>query len=141
DLAKRVGADESRLERTIVRINTIESTSPLAHADSIDSASLPAVLVPSEPPSPDTLFEQSEVRSRVRAAMAKLPPRERHIVRLYYFADATMKQIGEAIGVNESRVSQLHARAMQRLRSLMADDPAAAVAMPKPTPKPARPRL
>jgi hypothetical protein len=52
--------------------------------------------------------------------MAKLPPRERHIVRLYYFGDATMKQIGAAIGVNESRVSQLHARAIQRLRTLMA---------------------
>jgi RNA polymerase sigma factor for flagellar operon FliA len=132
DLAKRVGADESRLERTIVRISTIESTSPLAHGDAIDSASLPAVLVPSEPPAPDLLFEQTEVRSRIRAAMAKLPPRERHIVRLYYYADATMKQIGEAIGVNESRVSQLHARAMQRLRRLMLDEPAA-----EPTPAPA----
>ena len=125
DLAKRVGADESRLERTIVRINTIESTSPLAHGDAIDSASLPAVLVPSEPPAPDSLFEQTEVRDRVRAAMAMLPPRERHIVRLYYFGDVTMKQIGEEIGVNESRVSQLHARAMQRLRGLLEAEPAA----------------
>src|SRR5438132_13367306 len=69
DLAARVGSDEKRLSRTIVRINTIEATSPLAHADNIDSASLPAVLVPSEPPSPDTLFEQAEVRTRVRTAM------------------------------------------------------------------------
>ena len=78
------------------------------------------MLVPSEPPSPDFLFEQGEVRDRVRAAMAKLPARERRIIRLYYFGEATMKQIGEAIGVNESRVSQLHARAMQRLRKLLA---------------------
>src|SRR5262245_33907776 len=70
DLAKRVGAEESQLERTIVRINTIESTSPMANLDSIDSASLPAVLVPSEPPSPDALFERQEVRDRVRHAMA-----------------------------------------------------------------------
>jgi RNA polymerase sigma factor for flagellar operon FliA len=139
DLAKRVGADESRLERTIVRISTIESTSPMAHAEGIDSATLPAVLVPSEPPAPDSLFEQSEIRDRVRAAMAKLPPRERHIVRLYYFAEATMKQIGEAIGVNESRVSQLHARAMQRLRALMSGA-APEVKAVKP-PKAARPRL
>src|SRR6187402_2387458 len=41
DLAKRVGSDESRLERTIVRINTIESTSPMANLDSIDSTTLP----------------------------------------------------------------------------------------------------
>ena len=120
DLARRVGSDEARLERTILRINTIESTSPLANFDSIDSASLPAVLVPSEPPSPHRLFEQSEVRGRVRSALAQLPARERRIIGMYYFAEATMKQIGEAIGVNESRVSQLHARAMQRLRKVMA---------------------
>jgi RNA polymerase sigma factor for flagellar operon FliA len=143
DLAKRVGADESQLERTIVRINTIESTSPLANLETVDSASLPAVLVPSEPPSPDALFEQGEVRDRVRRAMASLPARERHIVHLYYFAEATMKQIGEEIGVNESRVSQLHARAMQRLRKLLSQEtplPAAPVAKPA-APKPARPRL
>src|SRR6476660_9113856 len=45
DLAKRVGADESRLERTILRINTIESTSPLANFETMDTATLPAVLV------------------------------------------------------------------------------------------------
>ncbi len=139
DLAKRVGADEARLERTIVRISTIESTSSVANPDGMDNASLPAALVPRELPGPDALFEQTEARDRVRAAMAKLPPRERHIVRLYYFAEATMKQIGEAIGVNESRVSQLHARAMQRLRGLMGVTPAAAV--PAARPKPARPRL
>jgi RNA polymerase sigma factor FliA len=138
DLAKRVGADQSRLERTIVRISTIESTSSIANPDGLDNASLPAALVPRELPSPDSLFEQAETRDRIRAAMAKLPPRERHIVHLYYFADATMKQIGEAIGVNESRVSQLHARAMQRLRSLMGVEPAGA---PQPKPRPARPRL
>jgi RNA polymerase sigma factor for flagellar operon FliA len=112
DLARRVGADEARLERTIVRINTIEQTSPLANVDSFDQASLPAVLVPSEPLSPDRTYEQIEARDRMRAALGQLPPRERRIVSLYYFGEATMKQIGEEIGVNESRVSQLHARAI-----------------------------
>ncbi len=119
DLARRVGTDEARLERTIVRISTIESTSPLANFDSLDTSTLPAVLVPSEPPSPDRLYEQTETRDRVRDAMASLPARERKIVALYYFGEATMKQIGDAIGVNESRVSQLHARAIQRLRKPM----------------------
>jgi len=140
DLAQRVGSDEARLERTIVRINTIESTSPLANIDNIDSASLPAVLVPSEPPSPDRLYEQGEVRSRVRAALAMLPARERRIVSLYYFSEATMKDIGAAIGVNESRVSQLHARAIMRLRKLMTTG-IATMAAPVAAAKPARPRL
>lgn len=119
DLARRVGTDEAQLERTIVRINTIESTSPLANLDALDSSTLPAVLVPSEPISPDRLFEQTQTRERIHTAMARLPVRERRILSLYYFGEATMKQIGQEIGVNESRVSQLHARAIQRLRKLL----------------------
>ena len=49
-----------------------------------------------------------------------------------------MKQIGEAIGVNESRVSQLHARAMQRLRALMTTGP---IEVAAPKPKAVRARL
>jgi len=119
DLAKRVGADVSRLERTIVRINTIESTSPMANLDTVDSSTLPAVLVPSEPLSPHRLFEQGEMRDRVSGALQTLPAREQKIIRLYYFEEATMKQIGRAIGVNESRVSQLHARAISRLKQAL----------------------
>src|SRR6187399_3291464 len=47
DLAARVGTDEVRLSRTIVRINTIEATSPLASGDNVDNATLPAALCPS----------------------------------------------------------------------------------------------
>lgn len=119
DLARRVGSDVPRLERTIVRITTIESTSPMANLETIDSSTLPAVLVPSEPQSPHRLFEQGETRDRVRQALATLPRREQTIIRLYYFEEATMKQIGQAIGVNESRVSQLHARAIARLRQAL----------------------
>jgi RNA polymerase sigma factor FliA len=116
DLAARMGSDEARLGRTIVRINTIESTSPLSAGEHVDGAMLPPALVPSEPRSPEKVFEDDEIRDRVRAAIAGLPPRERRVILLYYYAEATMKQIGTDIGVNESRVSQLHARAVQRLR-------------------------
>ena len=122
ELAQHMGADEARLGRTIVRIKTIESTSPLATGDSVDGASLPPVMVPSEPPSPDKACELSEVRNRVRAAIGALPARERKVIGLYYYGEVTMKQIGAEIGVNESRVSQLHARAIQRLRKLLGPD-------------------
>jgi RNA polymerase sigma factor for flagellar operon FliA len=122
DLAARVGSDEARLGRTIIRINTIESTSPLSAGDNPDGASLPPALVPSEPQAPDKAYEEQEVRERIRAAMASLPPRERKVVGLYYFGEVTMKQIGAEIGVNESRVSQLHARAIERLRKALGAD-------------------
>lgn len=126
DLAARVGSDEARLGRTILRINTIESTSPLSAGEHPVATSLPPALVPSEPRPPDKAFEEQEVRDRIRAAIASLPPRERKVIGLYYYNEATMKQIGAAIGVNESRVSQLHARAIQRLRTVLGPDSQAA---------------
>ncbi|ODS58650.1 MAG: hypothetical protein ABS36_03730 [Acidobacteria bacterium SCN 69-37] len=138
DLARRVGVDVPQLERTIVRITTIEQTSPLANLDTLDPATLPPVLVPSEPAAPDRLFEDNQTRTRVRQALALLPSRERRILSLYYFGEATMKQIGQQIGVNESRVSQLHARAIQRLRRVLATPAPAAASAPAPA---VRPRL
>ncbi|MEO8258493.1 MAG: FliA/WhiG family RNA polymerase sigma factor [Acidobacteriota bacterium] len=119
DLAARVGSDEKRLSRTIVRINTIESTSPLATGEHFAEGTLPAVLVPSGPDSPDSAYEKLETRERVRAAIQSLPRREGKVIGLYYYGEATMKQIGAEIGVNESRVSQLHARAIRRLRDAL----------------------
>jgi RNA polymerase sigma factor (sigma-70 family) len=121
DLAAKVGTDEKRLGRTIVRIHTIESTSPLATSETVDEACLPTALVPSEPEAPDAAFERCEMQDKVRNGIASLPPREQKVISLYYYGDVTMKQIGAEIGVNESRVSQLHARAIKRLRTVLAD--------------------
>jgi len=119
DLAEKLGTDEKQLGRTIVRINTIESTSPVANHDHIDESILPQALIPSEPEQPYTAFEREEVRVRVCAAIASLPPREQTVIGRYYYDEATMKEIGSEIGVNESRVSQLHARAIRRLKEAL----------------------
>src|SRR5581483_1330362 len=120
DLAAKLGSDEKRLGRTIVRINAIESTSPLASAENHDESTIPAALIPSEPEQPDSAYEKSETKDRIRAAIESLPAREQKVIGLYYYQEATMKQIGAEIGVNESRVSQLHARAIRRLREALA---------------------
>ena len=122
DLAAEIGADEKRLGKTIVRINTIESTSPLSCGEHVDEAQLPAVLVPAEPERPDNAYERTEVRDRVRGAIDSLPVRERRVISLYYYGEVTMKEIGAELGVNESRVSQLHARALRRLREALGAD-------------------
>jgi RNA polymerase sigma factor for flagellar operon FliA len=121
DLAARVGSDEKRLSRTILRITTIESTSPLASGEHVDESSLPPALVPSEPDSPAVAYEKRETRDRVRHAIQGLPWRERKVIGLYYYGEVTMKEIGAEIGVNESRVSQLHARAIKRLREALGE--------------------
>ena len=119
DLAAAVGSDEKRLGKTIVRINTIESTSPFSSAENVDESQLPAVMVPAEPERPDMQYERGEVENRVRNAIGTLPPREQRVIALYYYKEVTMKDIGAELGVNESRVSQLHARAIRRLRDAL----------------------
>jgi RNA polymerase sigma factor for flagellar operon FliA len=128
ELAAKMGSDEKRLGRTIVRIAAIESTSPLASGENLDESTLPAALIPSEPEQPDTAYEKSETKDRIRAAIESLPAREQKVIGLYYYQEATMKQIGAEIGVNESRVSQLHARAIRRLRDALAGSMPAAEA-------------
>jgi RNA polymerase sigma factor for flagellar operon FliA len=114
-----MGSDEKRLGRTIVRIHAIESTSSMANNDHLDESTIPAALIPSEPEQPDVAYERGETTGFVRDAIATLPPREQKVIGLYYYSEATMKQIGAEIGVNESRVSQLHARAIRRLRDAL----------------------
>src|SRR5258708_23369353 len=85
ELAKRVGSDEVRLGRTIVRIHTIESTSPLPAGADAHRSMLPAALVPSEPTAPHRAYEELEVRHPARAPPPSLPPRERKVIGLYYY--------------------------------------------------------
>jgi RNA polymerase sigma factor for flagellar operon FliA len=119
ELAAKLGLDEKRLSRTIVRIHAIESTSPLASGENLDESTLPAALIPSEPEQPDFAYEKAQTKDRIRTAIESLPAREQKVIGLYYYKEATMKQIGAEIGVNESRVSQLHARAIRRLRDAL----------------------
>jgi len=58
--------------------------------------------------------EQKEILAR---SLLRIPERERHVVQLYYDEQLTMKEIGQKLGIDESRVSQLHSAALARLRS------------------------
>ena len=60
-----------------------------------------------------------EVREIIASAIDKLPKNERMVVALYYYEELTMKEIGTAMGYTESRVSQLHTKAVLRLRSAL----------------------
>ena len=61
-------------------------------------------------------FESNELTRLLAEAIEELPEKERLVLSLYYFEEFTMKEIGALLGVNESRVSQLHTKATLRLR-------------------------
>ena len=65
---------------------------------------------------PYVKFESNELTRLLAEAIEELPEKERLVLSLYYFEEFTMKEIGALLGVNESRVSQLHTKATLRLR-------------------------
>jgi RNA polymerase sigma factor for flagellar operon FliA len=67
--------------------------------------------------SPDAVVEADETRRIMRQEMKKLPEKERKVLVLYYEENLTLGEIGEVLGVTESRVSQIHTKAVLQLRS------------------------
>jgi RNA polymerase sigma factor for flagellar operon FliA len=79
------------------------------------------VYVPGRPEDdPMFRFLEAEMRERLTKAINELPERERLVMSLYYYEETTMKDIGEILGVVESRISQIHASAMLHLRARLA---------------------
>jgi len=66
---------------------------------------------------PYAAISLSQIRELVAQAIAQLPEKEKLTVALYYFEELTMKEIGEVLGYTESRISQMHSKAMLRLRA------------------------
>jgi len=82
-----------------------------------DSVSLLDTLTDESAPDPATVIDQTDLKDRVADAISRLPEREKLVVALYYYENLTLREIGEVLGVTESRVSQLHTKAVLRLRS------------------------
>lgn len=73
-------------------------------------------------PGPHEDAETGSIRAELRAAVCKLPTRERMVIEMRYFDDVSSKGIALALGLSEARVSQLHAQATRRLRTDLADE-------------------
>jgi RNA polymerase sigma factor for flagellar operon FliA len=82
-----------------------------------DQVSLLDTLADDGAEDPQALVERSGFRDRVADAIVALPEREKVVIALYYYENLTLREIGEILGVTESRVSQLHTKAVLRLRS------------------------
>lgn len=73
----------------------------------------------------DARVEACEDRQRLRAALARLPEKERQLIELYYYADMNLDSAGAKLGLSKSWASRLHARAVTHLREALAEEPPA----------------
>jgi RNA polymerase sigma factor FliA len=70
---------------------------------------------------PAAIHASAEARAAIADAIARLPEKEKVVIALYYYDNLTLKEIGEVLGVTESRVSQLRAKAVLALRGRLRD--------------------
>ena len=105
----------------INRLGTVEGGSTVSDSSG-DKVSLLDTISDPRADDPQESLDSSEIKDRLTEAIASLPEREQLVVALYYYENLTLREIGEVLGVTESRVSQLHTKAVMRLKSgLQAD--------------------
>lgn len=148
DRMRLIGATEVRLEDQLGRpatpeeiaegadltIGQVEDALVHAHGASVLSldeptggaedsgGSLIQCLRMPDSPEPSDVAERNELKAALAEAIQELPERERQVVLLYYAEGLRLKEIGAVLGVTESRVSQLHARAIFRLNKSICSD-------------------
>jgi RNA polymerase sigma factor FliA len=98
---------------TVVALDELWSVSD----SSGDQVSLLDTLQDPDAPDPASVLDASEAKDRLADAIARLPEREKLVIALYYYENLTLREIGEVLGVTESRISQLHTKAVLRLKS------------------------
>ena len=117
ELAEELGYSENQLHQVLGQL----SLTGMAALDEMlgdrgDSTTL-ADTIPDQADGPMDMLEQRELRSQLKSAIDRMPEREKVVLSLYYFENFTLAQIGEVLGVTESRVSQIHTKSVLQLRS------------------------
>jgi RNA polymerase sigma factor for flagellar operon FliA len=121
ELAKRLGIDEDELQSSLLEIanSSVYALDELwtVSDSSGDQVSLLDTISDPRAEDPQESLASSEIKDRLTDAISSLPEREQLVVALYYYENLTLREIGEVLGVTESRVSQLHTKAVMRLKS------------------------
>src|SRR5580700_11551396 len=114
EVAAKLGMDVDRWRNMMLDLRNVGLVSASTRANENDD--LPAPDFPSNPESqPDSICAREQLRSVLGDAMKTLPERYRKVVLLYYTNEMTMKEIGGILGINESRVSQIHKSALEKM--------------------------
>jgi RNA polymerase sigma factor for flagellar operon FliA len=120
EIAGALGVSEDEFLKTMLKIS---STSVLSlndvwySGDDADKISIGESIESPSSMNPDSTVEREEVKRVIVAAINELPEKEKKVLVLYYYEDLTLKEIGQVLDVTESRVSQLHTKAILRLRA------------------------
>ncbi len=118
EVAENLGVEESRWRQMMLDLRNVGLIS--ASTRSQEGDDLPPPDFPSHPETqPDRICARQQMRNALGDAMKVLPERYQKVVVLYYTNEMTMKEIGGVLGINESRVSQIHKSALEKMAAVL----------------------
>jgi RNA polymerase sigma factor for flagellar operon FliA len=120
EIATKIGVTTEELEESLTDISrsSIAALDELwSVSDAGDQVSLIDTIEDTGGTRPAEALDETETKELLADAIARLPDREKLVITLYYYEELTLREIGEVLGVTESRVSQLHTKAVLRLKS------------------------
>ncbi|RMH08763.1 MAG: FliA/WhiG family RNA polymerase sigma factor [Nitrospirae bacterium] len=120
ELAAELGVEAQEIDETLLQAKgtVILSLDDLGATEE-DAHSILDALADTEQPTPLESLLSEDTRKVLAEAIDQLPERQRLVLTLYYFEELTMKEIGTLLNVTESRICQLHAQAMVRLKAYL----------------------
>lgn len=118
EVAQKLGMDVDRWRNMMLDLRNVGLISASTRGNEGDD--LPAPDFPCKPETqPDSICAREQLRAVLGDAMKVLPERYKKVVLLYYTNELTMKEIGGILGINESRVSQIHKSALQKMATVL----------------------
>jgi RNA polymerase sigma factor for flagellar operon FliA len=118
EIADKLGVEVSRLRKIMVDLNNVVRVSVSSRSSEHEDLP-PPDFRGSADLEPDKICAQQELRSRIHVAIGTLPERYQKVVSLYYTDEMTMREIGGVLGINESRVSQIHKAALEKMHLVL----------------------
>ena len=120
EIATKLGLTQDELDTSLSEI----SRSSIAALDELwtvssggDQIALIDTIEDPQGLEPQSALAETELKEALAESISRLPEREKLVVTLYYYEELTLREIGEVLGVTESRVSQLHTKAILRLKA------------------------
>jgi RNA polymerase sigma factor FliA len=126
EIARAVGMSSEEFQHTLTQISNtsivaLDELWEISGSDG-DTASLIETIEDPKSRDPSKLLDLTEMKGQLAHAIDALPDREKIVIALYYYENLTLREIGEVLGVTESRVSQLHTTAILRLKGRLRDE-------------------
>lgn len=118
EVADKLGIEKEKVDEILAQDTGIDSLYDKKNLGD-ESVEIIDTIEDSKSERPEEAAEKKDAKLELERALKRLPERERMLLVFYYHENMTLKEIGEAINVSESRVCQLHAQAIMKLRNIL----------------------